>query len=180
MCKKTANQACVYCLRIRWAEKYFGDAQINFFLRFWSEEQKKNFFSSQITPNRYGRFASFRSTILAQEGTFIAWRGATESYVRISVPAHNAGVKTKKKKKRLRCEILGLVLAFTCVFRPGTRLYSRLGGARAEIWGGRTRNAPRDAGLCCPRYRIRNCYVSFASSQTSVLKISIYFSIKLG
>ena len=60
--------------------------------------------------------------------------------VRISVPAHKFGGETFPKKG-LRSEILGLVMAFTCVFRPGTRLYSRVRGAQAVIWGVRPRNA---------------------------------------
>ena len=60
-------------------ETIFGGAQINFFLKFGSEDQKK--FSSQITPSGYGWLASFRGhNILARGGTFIAWRSATESY----------------------------------------------------------------------------------------------------
>ena len=44
----------------------------------------------------------------------------------------NSGVK---KKKGLRRKILAFVLAFTRVFRPETRLYSRL-GARSVFWVG--------------------------------------------
>ena len=40
-----------------------GGAQIHFFLKFGSEDQKRS--SSHITPRRYGLFASFRGTILA-------------------------------------------------------------------------------------------------------------------
>ena len=45
---------------------------------------------------------------------------------RNSVLAHEFKGETKKG---LRLEILGFVLAFTSVFRPGTRRYSRLRGS---------------------------------------------------
>ena len=57
---------------------------------------------------------------------FIAWQTRRNLMVRISVPAHK--FRGEDQKNSLRCEILGLVLAFTCAFRIGTRLYSRLGG----------------------------------------------------
>ena len=79
--------------------------------------------------------------------------------------------KKRRKKGLRRRENLGFALAFTRVFRPGTRLYSRLGGtspemhsggnkpvtffwgtflawggAQAVIWGGKAPKCPRDAG----------------------------------
>ena len=95
----------------------------------------------QITSRGYRPFASFRSTILARGGSFIAWQGVTGRYGILwcgswSLPT-NPGVKTERKA------VLNFVLAFTSVFHPGTRLYSRLGGGGASnIFGGhRPRNA---------------------------------------
>ena len=50
--------------------------------------------------------------------------------VQISLLAHKFRVKIKKKG--LRRDILGLILAYTRVFCPETKHYSRLGGHRPQ------------------------------------------------
>ena len=111
-------------------------------------KNKKKRFSSQITPNGYEPFASFCSTILAREGIYVhSLRGATESYARISVPAHKFRVEDPQKKG-LRCEILDLVLAFTCVFCPGTRLCSRLEEGTSSGLGGHGPEMPPWRWVC--------------------------------
>ena len=54
--------------------------------------------------------------------------------VRISLLARK--FRGEEKKKGLQREILGSVLAFAPVFRPGTYLYSLWGGTQAVFWGG--------------------------------------------
>ena len=111
--------------------KNIWGSQINFPQNFGREDQKKRY-SPEITPRRYGPFASFRGTILAR-GTFLAWRGATEPYdadLGSSPQSHGW-----RPKEGLWHEILGFVLAFTRVFRLGTRLYSRLVGTSSDLRG---------------------------------------------
>ena len=72
-------------------------------------------------PRGYGPFDSFRGTILAWGGgvgTLLAWWVGPNLMVRISVLAHK--FRGEDQKKDLRHKILGFVLAFICVFRPGT------------------------------------------------------------
>ena len=109
-------------------EKILGGIQIKFSLKFWSEDQKKSSF--QIAPSGYGPFASFR-------GTIMAWRGATGPY---GTELGFCPQIQDEDQKSLRCEIFGFVLAFTCVFRPETRLYSHLGGTCSILGGHRRRN----------------------------------------
>ena len=116
-------------------KKYLARAQINFSLKSRSEDQKrKKRSSSQITPRVYGPFASFRGTIFDRgAGTFIAWWGRRNLMMRFSVLAHK--FRGEDQKKGFRCKILAVVLAFSCVFRPGIRLYLRLEG-KSSILGG--------------------------------------------
>ena len=58
--------------------------------------------------------------------------------MRISLLVHKFSNKDQKKKhkKRFWRKILGLVLAYNRVFRPGTKLYSLFRrGALAVFWG---------------------------------------------
>ena len=99
--------------------KNIWGTQIHFSLEFGSEGQKKS--SSQILTRGYGPFDSFRGTILAWGGgvgTLLAWRVKPNLMVRISVLAHK--FRGEDQKKGFRREILGFVLAFIRVFRPGT------------------------------------------------------------
>ena len=74
--------------------KNIWGAQINFSLKFESEDQK-NRSLSQIKPGGYGPFTIFRGKKSRSGDTFIAWGGARESrFLAISF-----GVETKKKKK---------------------------------------------------------------------------------
>ena len=69
-------------------------------------------------------------------GTFIVWRGRRNLMgcgSRFLATISGVVVKTRKG---LRREILGFVLAFTCVFCPGTRLYTHAWGAKAVFWRG--------------------------------------------
>ena len=60
-------------------KKYLGGTD-KFFTQIWGLTPKKRS-SSQITPQGYSSlFAFFRGTILARGNTFLACRGATESY----------------------------------------------------------------------------------------------------
>ena len=63
--------------------------------------------------------------------------------VRISVPANK--FRGEDQKKDFRREILALILAFNCVFRPGTRLYARLreGGTSNDLGGHGPKCPPR-------------------------------------
>ena len=74
--------------------------------------------------------------------------------VRISVLAHK--FRGERSKKGLQRETVSFVLAFTGVFPPGTRIYSRL-GEQAVFWGTRLRNAPRGAG---PVYGHESCVLT--------------------
>ena len=53
--------------------------------------------------------------------------------VRISVLSHQFG--GEDRKKGLRCEILVFVVAFTCGFRPGMRLYTPSRGTSSILGG---------------------------------------------
>ena len=86
--------------------------------------------SSQITPRGYGPFASFRGTILVRgESTFIAWRGATNLMVRISVFAHKfRGNDQKKKNLKFR-------LGVHSCFSPWNETLLTLDWVQAVFWG---------------------------------------------
>ena len=53
---------------------------LNFSSNSGVKTKKKHSFHPKLRPSEYGPFASFRGTILAREGTLIAWLSATESY----------------------------------------------------------------------------------------------------
>ena len=98
------------------AEKIFEGAQVNFFLIFWNEDQKKVFYPK-----------------LRPVDTFIARRGATESYgADLGSSPQIQGRNTKKKGSSARNLWLRLCV-YLRFFRFETRLYSRLGGAKAVI-----------------------------------------------
>ena len=101
------------------SEKIFGGVQINFTLIFGREDQKKIFILAVYLFSEHKPRSG---------GTFIAWQGAAESDGAdlASCPQIQG---RRKRKKRLQREILGLVFAYTHVFRPGRKLYLRLGGA---------------------------------------------------
>ena len=61
--------------------------------------------------------------------------GRWKLMVRISLLKHKFGVEHQNKD--LRLEILRLVLAFTCVFRPGTKLQSCLRRNKQYFLGGK-------------------------------------------
>ena len=109
--------------------KIFGWAQINFTLIFWREDQKKVFIRAVYF---------FPGTSLARGGTFTAWRGAAKS-----ISAHFGTcpqIQGWKQKTGLGRKILGLVLAFTHVFCPGTKPHSRLGGYKQYFGEHRPKN----------------------------------------
>ena len=95
------------------AEKIFGE-QKKISLIFGVKTKKRS--SSQLTPRGYDPFASFRGTTLARGrgGTLMARRGATGSYA--SYFGSCPQIQGAYQKKGLRREMLGFVLAFTCLF----------------------------------------------------------------
>ena len=122
--------------------KLFGGALINF-LSNSGVKTKKEISSSQITACGYQPLAPFGARLLLGEHVHslagqsgILWCGSR------FLPT-NSGVKTKKG---LWCEILGFVLAFTRVFRPEKRLYSRLGGGGHKQYFGRHRPEMHSSG----------------------------------
>ena len=126
-----------------WGQKIFRGAQINFFLKFWSEDQKEIKKKVFIPDNAQwiraicilswhnSRSRGYVHSLAGRNGIF--WCGSR------FLPT-NSVVKTKKKG--LWPEILGLVLALTCVFRPGTRLYSRLEGGHKQWLRGTASKCP--------------------------------------
>ena len=105
----------------------------------------------QIMPRGSGPFASFRAqfslgrgeehvqSLAGRDG--ILWCGSR------LLPT-NSGVKTENIKKGLQRKILSLVLSFTHVFRPGSRLYSRLGEHKQYSGGYRLQNTLRWHRAC--------------------------------
>ena len=141
------------------AEKIFGGAQLNFRSNSGVKTKKKKVFIPK-RPVDMGRLPPF-VTLFLLERVYVhclAGRDGLSWCVSRFLPT-NSGVKPPEKV--LQRDILGLVLAFTCVFCPETRLNSRLGEAHAG--GGHTPH-PVAPGLCCPRNRICHCFVSFANT----------------
>ena len=121
-------------------KKYLERAQINFSLKCWSEDQKrkKKVFIPNYAPCiRAVCLLSGHNSRSGGEGgkagTFIAWWGRRNLILRFSVLAHK--FRGEDQKKGFRLEILAFILAFSRVFRPGIRLYSRLED-RSSILGG--------------------------------------------
>ena len=79
------------------AEKNFGGAHINFFLKFGCEDKKKH---TKFRPVDTSRLPLF-GTQFAWEGTFIAWRGAVESFGADLGFCTNSGVKIKTKREKV-------------------------------------------------------------------------------
>ena len=127
------------------AEKIFGGTQKNFFLKFWSDDQKKKVFISN-----YAQW--IRAVCL------LSWHNSrSRGYV------HSLAGRDEKGSSARNLRLSLGVYFFFC---PATRLYSRLGegGTSSDLGEHGPQMPPMAHGLCCPRYRIRHCYVSFATS----------------
>ena len=96
-------------------------------------------------PRGYRPFASFRDSILSRGGGggghvySLAGRDGILWCESRFLPA-NSGMKTENKKRSSARNLI-FVLSFTCVFRPKTRLYSRLGEHKQYFGRYRPRNA---------------------------------------
>ena len=109
-----------------------GGAQINFTFIFGRKNQKKVFI---LAVNLF----SVHKSRLGKGARSLPGGARRNRMVQISLLPQDSGVKTKKKG--LRREILGLVFAYTRLFRPGTKLYSRLGSISSNLGVHRPQNA---------------------------------------
>ena len=105
-------------------KKYLGGTE-KIFLKFGCEDQKKGLYSKFVLYSGYNSRSGEHIHNLAGRNGIL---GCGSRFL-----PTNSGLKSKKKG--LWHKVLGFVLAFTCVFRPGTRLYSRLGAG----------------AVCCPK-----------------------------
>ena len=113
--------------------KNIWGAQINFTLIFGREDQKNK--NKGLHPGLLPFFGAQVS--LGGRARSMPGRARRNLMVRISLLAHK--FRGKGQKKDLQREILGSLLSFTRVFRPGTKFYSRWGGTGPKTHSGGTR-----------------------------------------
>ena len=123
-----------------WGQKNIWGCTNKFFSQILEWSPKKRF-SSKITHSGLRPFASFRDSILARGGTFIAWRGATEFYgVDLGFCPQNHGWTPKKKGSSTRN--LRLSIGVHLCFSSWNETLLALGRHKQWFGGARFRNAP--------------------------------------
>ena len=117
-----------------------SEAHVNFFLKFVSVDQKKGL-HPKLHPVDTDGLPVFRAQFSLERGLIHSLAGREgilfQGTIRRSVLAYKFKGEGQKKA------ILGFVSAFTSVFHPGAKLFTRAWGwgHKQYFWGHRPRNA---------------------------------------